>query len=584
MTLFGVTNSLSGKQWVLKEGPERTTLAITQQHNVPDMVARILSARGFNETSVSDFLAPSLRNQLPDPSRFKDMDKAAARVTAALKANEKIAIFGDYDVDGATSSALLAVYLRALGAEPIIYIPDRKKEGYGPNLPALEKLHQQGAKIVICVDCGITAFAPLEGASKLGLDVIVLDHHVAEPALPMAHALVNPNRLDEEPGFGQLAACGVTFLFLVALNRTLRGINFFVSRPEPNLLDLLDIVALGTVADVVPLTGLNRALVAQGLKVLAARTNIGLTALGEVAGLKEMPEAWHLGFLFGPRINAGGRVGQADLGVRLLTATSQAEAARLATQLDEFNNERKAVESLMIEQALLKAEAQANAPFIIVTAKDWHIGVIGIVAGRLKERFNKPTFVIAFEGGVGKGSGRSVKGFDLGAATIAARQMGLLMNGGGHAMAAGLTLAEEKLEAFHTFMLERATQSLGEAHIPEHNVDAVLSLAAATPDLIGSLAQLAPYGQGNPEPRLAFSHLRVAYADIVGENHVRATLTSREGTRLKAIAFRQADTPLGQALLGSREQIIHVTGSVRLNTWQGKSEVQLQLDDVALAN
>jgi len=581
--LFGVTESIGGRYWTLRQADERQAGALRQQFGLPDIVARILAARGFTTETANDFLNPTLRRQMPDPARFRDMDKAVQRVAAAIQANENVAVFGDYDVDGATSSALIARYFSALGLKPLLYIPDRKLEGYGPNIPAFEKLKGQGANLVITVDCGVTAFAPLQAAHDMGVEVIVLDHHVAEPALPIAVAVVNPNRLDEEPGYGQLAACGVTYLFLVGLNRALREAGYFANRAEPDLLKLLDLVALGTVADVVPLTGLNRVFVAQGLKVLAQRQNIGMTALADVAGLREKPEAWHFGFFLGPRVNAGGRVGQADLGVRLLTSDDKSEAAAMADQLNHYNEERRAIETLILEDAMQKAEAQADAPFILVACENWHIGVIGIVAGRLKERFNKPCFVVAFENGVGKGSGRSVKGFDIGAATIAARQAGLLLNGGGHVMAAGLTVTQDKIEELRTFFTARALSQLGPTPRSEMTCDAVLSLSGATPELIGNLERLAPFGNGNYEPRIVFANVRVGFADIVGTDHVRCSFTSREGATLKAIAFRAAETPMGQALLHHEGRFFHVAGTLRLDSWQGRTSPKLTIDDIALA-
>ncbi|KGM31605.1 single-stranded-DNA-specific exonuclease RecJ, partial [Inquilinus limosus] len=418
--LFGVERSAKGARWIGRAADDRLALALSQRHALPEIVARVLAARGVGLDDAPAFLNPTLRALLPDPSVLRDMDRAAARIARAVTAGEGIAVFGDYDVDGATSTALLVRYLRALGIEPQIHIPDRIAEGYGPNAQALEKLRAGGAGLVVTVDCGTTAFDALEGAA--GLDVVVIDHHTAEPRLPKVAAVVNPNRLDQDPGLGQLAACGVTFLALVALNRALRQAGVFANRTEPDLLALLDLVALGTICDVVPLTGLNRALVGQGLKVMAQRRNTGLAALADVARVTETVDAYHAGYILGPRINAGGRIGRADLGARLLATEDRAEAARIAALLDEHNVDRKTVEAEVMAAAIAQVEAAEAGPVILVAGEGWHPGVVGIVAGRLRERYGRPSCVVGFEGGIGKASGRSVPGVDLGAAVIAARQ------------------------------------------------------------------------------------------------------------------------------------------------------------------
>ena len=446
-------------------------------------------------------------------------------------------------------------------------------------------LKREGAAVCVTVDCGITAFAPLEAASEAGLDMIVVDHHVAEPSLPRAIAVVNPNRLDEDSPHRQLAAVGVAFLLVVALNRRLREEGWYASRPEPDLMQWLDLVALGTVCDVVPLTGLNRALVAQGLKVMGWRNNTGLRALSEVARIDEAPGTYHLGFLLGPRVNAGGRVGRADLGTRLLSTEDAGEAASLAAELDSFNTERKLIEQSVQEEALAQVERHADGPLLVATGEGWHPGVIGIVAGRLKERFHRPALVIAFdEQGIGKGSGRSIAGFALGPAVIAAHQAGLLVNGGGHAMAAGFTLERAKLDAFREFLTARAADWLegGEA-TPVLSIDGALRPGGATLDLLETLGRVGPFGVGNPEPRFAFPAARILGADVVGENHVRCQLGDADGRRLKAIAFRALETPLGEALLKARSLPLHIAGHLRIDRWQGNEKVQLLIDDAASA-
>src|SRR6478735_3972462 len=465
---LGVERSLTGRRWATRLGDERLALAIAQRHGLPDAISRLLAARDVDLDSVADFLEPTLRKFLPDPSHLKDMDEAVARLVRAVQTGERIVVFGDYDVDGATSSALLARFFRAVGGNVAVYIPDRRKEGYGPNTPALLSIKEQGAAVVITVDCGITAFEPLAEAKRAGLDLIVIDHHMAEIALPEAVAVVDPNRIDDASPHKHLAAVGVAFLLVVGVNRALREAGWYgTSRPEPDLRQWLDLVALGTVCDVVPLTGVNRALVRHGLKVMAERRNAGLAALADVARLKEPPGAYHLGFLLGPRVNAGGRVGQADLGARLLASDDVHEVGALALRLDEFNSERRAIERAVLDQAIARIEGlygpdrKGLPAALVVESEGWHVGVIGIVASRLVERYGRPAFVIGMDGELGKGSGRSVRGVDLGAAVIAARQSGLLVNGGGHAMAAGLTVAKGTLPDLAKFLDDRIAPQLG---------------------------------------------------------------------------------------------------------------------------
>ena len=451
---LGVTRSVTGRRWRARAEDNRLVQALSQRLGVPELIARVLAGRGVDLEHGDTFLQPTLRDLLPDPSAFRDMDRAASRIVTALQSHESVAVFGDYDVDGATSAALLGLFFRSVGAEIRVYVPDRLREGYGPNAPALLRLAAEGVKLVITVDCGTLAYAPLAAAAAAGLEVIVVDHHLAEPALPTAVAVINPNRLDEDGGHRQLAAVGVAYLLVVAVNRALRDAGWYATRPAPNLLQWLDLVALGTVCDVVPLTGINRALVGQGLKVMAQRGNIGLAALADVAGLSEPPGCYHLGFLMGPRVNAGGRVGQADLGARLLTTEDPAEATALARELDRLNAERRGIELGVQAEAEAQAAAQSDAtdgagPLVVAAGRGWHQGVIGIVAGRLKERYRRPALVVALDGGIGKGSGRSVAGVDLGSAVTAAHQAGLLINGGGHAMAAGLTVAEDQIGRAH---------------------------------------------------------------------------------------------------------------------------------------
>ena len=588
---LGIEHSLTGRRWAARLGDERLALAIAQRHGLPDAVSRLLAAREVDLEGVPDFLEPTLRKFLPDPLHLKDMDVAIARLVRAVQQSERVVVFGDYDVDGATSSALLLRFFRAVGGNIGVYIPDRRKEGYGPNAPALLKLKQEGTAVVVTVDCGVTAFEPLAEARRVGLDLIVIDHHQAEVALPEAIAVVDPNRIDDASPHKQMAAVGVAFLLCVGVNRALREAGWYTGeRPEPDLRQWLDLVALGTVCDVVPLTGVNRALVRHGLLVMAQRRNAGLAALADVARLKETPGAYHLGFMLGPRVNAGGRVGQADLGARLLSSDDPHEVGALAVRLDEFNAERRAIERDVLDQAIGRIESlygpdrKGLPSALVVESEGWHVGVIGIVASRLVERYGRPTFVIGMDGELGKGSGRSVRGVDLGAAVIAARQSGLLVNGGGHAMAAGLTVARSALPDLTKFLDERIAPQLGAAPaVRELGIDAALAPAAATQELVGMIERAGPFGAGNALPRFALTSVRVNYAQPVGEGHVRCTLVGAERGRIDAIAFRAGQTALGPALLDPARPVLHVAGALRIDRYGGRETVRLQIDDAAAA-
>ncbi len=575
--------SVTGRRWLAQACDERMALAVAQSHNMPELAARILVGRGVDLDTVEAHMAPTLRGFLPDPSSLLDMDRAAERIAQAVMAGERIALFADYDVDGATSSALLLRFLRAIGSDALLYVPDRILEGYGPNAAAFGILAGQGAKLVITLDCGITAHEPLLAARDAGLEVIVIDHHTADIQLPEALAVINPNRLDETRTLGHLAAVGVTFLSLVAINRSLRAAGWYASRPEPDLRQWLDLVALGTVADVVPLTGLNRAFVTQGIKVMAQRRNLGLAALADVAKINESPSAYHLGFVFGPRVNAGGRVGKADCGARLLSTDDQAEAVELAALLDGHNAERKAIEAATLEAALAQVETsgQAESARIIVVAGDgWHPGVIGIVASRLMDRYHRPACVIGIADGVGKGSGRSIPGIDLGSAIIAAKTAGLLTAGGGHPMAAGFTIPAGRIKIFAAFLEARIADGSARAD-PVLAIDGVISCGGATVALAETIERLGPFGAGNAEPRFALTGARIVKADLVGTSHVRCILSDSSGALLKAIAFRAAESPLGMALLQSGGMPVSLAGKVKLDRWNGEVRVQFQIDDAA---
>src|SRR6516165_2170539 len=585
--LLGVERSVCGRRWRLRAGDVSEGQAIAVRLALPEIVGRLLAQRGIDHDHAHGFLAPRLRDQLPDPSHLRDMEAAAARLVRAVREGETIAVFGDYDVDGATSAALLVRFFAAVGGRTRVYVPDRLREGYGPNTPALLRLRDEGVRLVLTVDCGTNAHKPLAEAAAAGLEVIVVDHHVAEPLLPCAAAVVNPNRLDEESPHGGLAAVGVAFLLVVAVNRALRQAGWYTNgRAEPELLQWLDLVALGTVCDVVPLARLNRALVAQGIKVARRNANLGLAALAAIAGVSEPLDAYHLGFVFGPRVNAGGRVGAADLGARLLATDDPALAADLAQRLDAHNRERRDIETRTLEAAIAMVEEAAQPPALVfAAATDWHPGVIGIVASRLKERYERPACVVALGDGIGRGSGRSIAGLPLGPAVIAARQAGLLINGGGHAMAAGFTVAAERLDALREFLVERLGDGLDRGRlVPELRVDAALSLGAAQAELISHIERLAPFGAGNPEPRFVLPAVRVVHTEAVGNGHLRCTLANPLDTaRLRAIAFRTVGTPLGQFLAETRGAAVHVAGHLRRDTWRGGDAVQLLIDDAAPA-
>ena len=582
----GVTRSILGQPWRWRglSGDD------ADAGFVPDaLVDRLLLSRGVDRADLERHRIPTIRGFMPDPSIFRDMDNAAQRLADAVEAGEPVTIFGDYDVDGATSAALLVRLLRSLGADPGVYIPDRLMEGYGPSGEALVRIARGGARLIVTVDCGAQAFEALDMARTAGVDVIVVDHHKCASALPAAHALVNPNRLDESgdaAGHGHLAAVGVCFLLAAALVRTLRNRGYFAARPEPRLLDLLDLVALGTVADVAALRGLNRAFVTQGLKVMAQRRNLGLSALIDTARLTRAVTCADLGFALGPRINAGGRVGKSDLGVRLLTTEDPAEANAIAAELDRLNEERRAIEATVCEAAEALCAAQGNRAVALVASTGWHPGVIGIVAGRLKEKLGRPAIVVALDdGGVGKGSGRSIPGVDLGAAVLAAKDSGLLVAGGGHAMAAGVTVEAARLDSLRDFLDERLGETVERAREDRALLlDAVVTPQGVCPDLCEALEAAGPYGAGWPAPRVVAGPARILKADVVGNGHLRLSVAGDDGRRLKVIAFRMARSPLGEAMLAAPpHRRLWLAGRVRRDDWGDRPSAELHLEDAAWA-
>jgi len=585
---LGVEQSVRGFRWVERLEPSRaaTALAIAQTHGLPELLGSILAARGAEAATLHHYLDPSLRHLLPDPACLQDMDQAAARFAQAIRDREPIAVFGDYDVDGAASVALVARFLRAHGQEPVTYIPDRLTEGYGPSAPSLTGLAEEGARLILTVDCGTTAPAAIAAARAAGAEVIVIDHHQADEALPPAFAVLNPNRQDDLAGLGHLAAAGVVFLFLVATARELRRLNVYGHGAEPDLLSLLDLVALATVCDVVPLKGVNRALVAKGLKVLRLRHNAGLRALSDVARIDTAPTCFTLGFILGPRINAGGRVGASGLGAKLLATDDADEARLLAARLDQLNTERKAIEEQMLEEATARAEQALEAsarPYLWLDGDEWHQGLLGLVAGRITDRFHLPTFAVSWDaGGQGVGSARSIAAVDLGSVIRDAVHAELLVKGGGHAMAAGFRLERHRLKELLAFLAERLVRPVAAATaVRALAIDGALSSGGANKELMELIDKAGPYGQGHPEPRFAFPAHRVTRSRLLKGQHLRCTLIAANGARIEAVAFRAGDTPLAKLLLASDGAALHVAGHLRRDCWNGRDGVELIIDDAA---
>jgi single-stranded-DNA-specific exonuclease len=581
-TALGVERSLTGRRWVWRQSEPRMAAALAQQLGLPEIVGRLLAARGVDLDSAGMFLEPTLRALLPDPSVLLEMDAAAARLADAVQRGETVAVFADYDVDGACSGAVIVQALRALGCTVFPYVPDRLAEGYGPNGPAIAGLVARGATLIVCVDCGIAAHEALADA---GAEIVVLDHHKAEGPPPRVVAAVNPNRLDCPSGLRQLCAAGVAFLAAVAMQRELRRRGFFASRPEPDLREMLDMVALATVCDVVPLLGVNRAFVQHGLRILAKRERAGLAALMELNAVRDLPSAHTLGFVLGPRINAGGRISIPDLGLRLLLETDPIEARGMAERLDAVNRKRQEVEAGVLHAAMLQAEAQQAAGHAVLLLQDegWHPGVVGIVAGRVRERFNRPACVAGIENGKGKGSGRSVPGLDLGAAIIAARQSGMLIAGGGHAMAAGFTIESHRLPELHAHLNERLAAARDLPGAAEQVLEGAVTVRGATAELAEGIGRLAPFGAGNEEPAFGISRARVVKAGRVGKEGatIRAFLEGEDGGRLKAICFRAKEGPLAEALLAQGGAPLMLAGHLRAEVWNEQTSASFFVTDAA---
>ncbi len=585
-----VERSALGRPWRprLDAAGEAQALAIAQIAGLPDLMARVLAGRGVTAEQAEKYLDPTIRDLMPEPFALRDMETATARLVTAVTRGEKIAIFGDYDVDGATSAALLAEYLQACGLQPMIHIPDRVFEGYGPNVAALRGFAEAGASLVVTVDCGATSHEAFAEAKALGLDVVVFDHHQAPEILPPALALVDPNRQDDLSGLGYLSAAGVVYMALVALNRALRQAGFWSGKAAPDLLEALDLVALGAVADVVPLAGLNRAFVVKGLQAMSRRRRPGLAALLDIAGADGPPRPYHLGFLVGPRINAGGRIGDAALGVKLLMSRDELEARAIAEELDRLNRERQQIELATLEAAEAEALAalglEERGAAIVVAGADWRHGVVGLVAARLKERFNRPAFALSLNGAAATGSGRSIAGVDLGRVVRAAVEAGLLLKGGGHAMAAGVTLEKTRLGEFRAFLEEKLAAAVALANANAAlDIDAALAAGGAIPALVHSIERAGPFGAGNPEPIFAFANHRLVDVVQVGADHMRVRAAAGDGQIIEAIAFRAARGALGAFLGDRRGQLVHLAGALAINRYGGREKTQLRLLDAAAA-
>jgi len=580
-SLLDVNNSYSGNKWSLRSKNEELISSIQKDSKIDYITARIIAGRKIDLADVQDFLNPSLRKLLPDPSSMQDMDKAAKIIFNAIKGNKKITIFADYDVDGATSAAQLVKWARNFEVELEIYVPDRIREGYGPSIEAFNHLKKNGSDLVITVDCGAAAYSALVAAQALDLSIVVIDHHLMDADMPPAEALVNPNRIDDSSKLNYLAAAGVTFMLLVALNREARAQNF---KNIPDLFDYLDLAALGTICDVVPLKGLNRAIVKQGLKVFSRESNIGLKSLMFETNTKSPITPYHCGFVLGPRINAGGRIGKANIGAELLSTDNRQLAIKYAQELDRVNLERRILQDKILDEALLKTLSMHKTNSVLVVSMEgWHPGVIGIVAGRLKERFNKPVIVIGIdENGIGKGSGRSIQGIDLGNEIKKLYEKGLLISGGGHEMACGLTIENKYIKTFHEILERNLSDRINFIRSKfSIKIDALLNISAVNMDLINSINQIGPYGSGNPTPTFAFAELRVAYADRVKGGHIRCNFEDKNGQRIKGICFRAEELGFEEILLNERNRYLHIVGTLKENTWNGHTSIDLQVIDVS---
>ena len=577
--------SVSNKSWILKKFNENQLTYLKDNFSLDEITSKLLSIRNIKNEEVVGFLNPSIKNFLPNPENLIDMKKSSLRTIEAIKNHEKIGIFGDYDVDGASATALLGNFFSSIKIPFEIYIPDRRKEGYGPTNNAFQKLINSGVSLIYTVDCGTLSFEPIKFAKSKNIDVIVLDHHQSEINLPNAHSIINPNRLDDQSDLNYLCAAGVTFMFLVSLNKHLRLIKWFEEKKiqEPNLIEYLDLVSLGTVCDVVPLIGLNRAIVKQGLKVLKTKKNLGLKTLIDICGINTQPNVYHMGYVLGPRINAGGRVGKSSHGANLLTNNNAKEVFKIASELDQFNKERKYLEEEVLEKISIEANKTRSDPVIIVSGKNWHEGVIGIVASRLKDKFNKPVIIITVDNNLGKASARSIVGFDIGSIIIAATQEKILIKGGGHKMAGGFTIDVNNIEKFKEFVLKKFKNSVGNlAKEKSLYLDSIISPAALNLDFFNKIDSLAPFGSGNPEPKFVIENLKTMNSKVIKNKHIKSVLLGQDGSIIKTIAFNSAGNEIGAYLLKKDKKLFNIAGKLSLNEWKGQSNVEFIIDDISV--
>ena len=577
--------SVTGKNWILKKFDQEKIIYLKDNFSLDEITAKLLVLRNIKKEDINSFLNPSIKNFLPNPNTLLDMEKSSLRTLKAISNKEKIGVFGDYDVDGATSTALLGRYFDELKLNYEIYIPDRKTEGYGPSIKAFKQLIENNVKIIFTVDCGTLSFEAIDYAKKMNIDVIVLDHHQSEINLPNAYSVINPNRIDDKSNLQYLCAAGVAFMFLVSINKHLRLNDWFNKNliEEPNLINYLDLVSLGTVCDVVPLIGLNRAIVKQGLKILKAKKNLGLKTLLDICKIEVNPSIYHLGYILGPRINAGGRVGKCSHGANLLLNSDPKEVYRLATELNQYNNERKMLEKDLVEKILVKSQVNLKDPVLILEGKNWHEGIIGIVAARLKDKFNKPTIIISINGNVGKASARSIIGFDIGSAIIAATQEKILLKGGGHKMAGGFSINISNIEKFKQFIFrkfKKINESLSEKK--PLFLDSKIAPSAINLEFYDKVNVLSPFGSGNPEPKFIVEDLKPINSKIVGDKHIKSVLIGPEGTSLKTIAFNATDSELGAYLLKKNNKTFNIAGKLSLNEWKGQKNVEFIIDDISV--
>ncbi len=577
--------SISGKSWILKKYNQDEIFFLKENFSLDEITSKLLSIRKIKREEINSFLNPSIKNFLPNPNNLTDMDKTSLRTLLAVEKKEKIGIFGDYDVDGATSTALLGKYFSELKISYEIYIPDRRKEGYGPSVKSFEELIKKGVKVIFTVDCGTLSFKAIDYAKKNNIDVIVLDHHQSEVNLPNAYSVINPNRFDDKSNLQYLCAAGVTFMFLVSMNRILRSKKWFINNEinEPNLINYLDLVSLGTVCDVVPLIGLNRAMVKQGLKILKLKKNLGLKTLLDICRIESNPSIYHLGYMLGPRINAGGRVGKCSHGANLLLESDPKNVFKLATELDKYNKERQILEKELLQKILNETKDYSKDPVLILSGKNWHEGVIGIVAARLKDKFNKPVIIISIENDIGKASARSIVGFDIGSIIIAANQEKILLKGGGHKMAGGFSIKIENIKIFKDFIF-RKFRNINEDLSKERPLylDSVISATAVNLDFYNKVNLLAPFGSGNPEPKFIIENLKTINSKVVGEKHIKSVLIGQDGTSLKSIAFNAIEADLGAYLLKKNNKLFNIAGKLSLNEWKGQSNVEFIIDDISV--